>query len=157
MLSAQPTSWPKTDGYHDYLCLLMTIRRSELIIFCPSQKLARLQRAHSYLASGSPLILCLHVSTCLFSLRLHWTLRRVVTLLVSSSKHQLMLFIYKYRRAMIISHNEDMVDFSNILALKQQLLIASLKAENEDEIDQLKLRVAQLELQKVAESDEVKE
>lgn len=66
-----------------------------------------------------------------------------------------MLFIYKYRRAMIISHNEDMVDFSNILALKQELLIASLRAENEDEIDQLKLWVAQLELQKVAESDEV--
>ena len=41
MLSAQPT-WPKTDGYYDYLWLLMTIRRSELIIFCPSQKLARL-------------------------------------------------------------------------------------------------------------------
>ena len=55
-----------------------------------------------------------------------------------------MLFIYKYRRAMIITHNEDMVDFSNILALKQELLIASLRAENEDEIDQLKLWVAQL-------------
>ena len=56
---------------------------------------------------------------------------------------------------MIISHNEHMVDFSNILALKQELLIASLRAKNEDEIDQLKLRMAQLELQKVAESDEV--
>ena len=55
-----------------------------------------------------------------------------------------MLFIYKYRREMIVSHNKHMVDFSNILALKQELLIASLRAENEDEIDQLKLWVAQL-------------